>query len=239
MPWDIAVILFVLSVIVPWRGSIRLKLLLSKPHLEPGQRISLYLSTIGFQWIAAAVAAWRSWAHAYSAAELGLGSGSGTSIILSATIAGSAILGVLHWLNFRRMSGQLDRVPRIRAMAERILPQSGRELIPFLGLALTAGICEEFLYRGFAMAAFARAGFPIWASVVVSSILFGAAHLYQGRGGAIGTGLLGLLFGTFRSILGSLIPVAAWHAAVDVVAGIAGPRYLIHNTSVTRGVIDS
>ena len=159
--------------------------------------------------------------------------------MLSATIAGTAILGVLHWLNFRRMSGQLDRVPRIRAMAERILPQSGRELIPFLGLALTAGICEEFVYRGFAMAAFARAGFPIWAAVVVSSILFGAAHLYQGRGGAIGTSLLGLLFGTFRSILGSLIPVVAWHAAVDVVAGIAGPRYLIHNTSVTRDVIGS
>ena len=124
-------------------------------------------------------------------------------------------------------------------MAERILPQSTKELIPFLALALTAGICEEFLYRGFAMAAFGRAGFPIWASVVVSSILFGAAHVYQGRGGAIGTGLLGLLFGAFRSILGSLVPVAAWHAAVDVVAGIAGQRYLIHNKSVIRDKTDS
>ena len=83
------------------------------------------------------------------------------------------------------------------------------------------------------MAAFARAGFPIWASVVVSSVLFGAAHLYQGRGGLIGTGILGLLFGTFRAYTGSLLPVAAWHAAVDLVAGIAGPRYLIQNNAVT------
>jgi membrane protease YdiL (CAAX protease family) len=234
MPWDVCVILFVLAVVVPWRGSIRLRQLLSKPRLESRQRISLYLSTIAFQWIAAGVAAWRSWAHGYSASELGMGTGRGALVVVISTITGTAILATLHWLNFRRMSGLLERVPRIRAMAERILPQSRVELIPFLGLALTAGICEEFLYRGFAMAAFGRTGFPIWASVVVSSILFGVAHLYQGRGGAIGTGLLGLLFGTFRSILGSLVPVAAWHAAVDVVAGIAGPRYLIHNTPVTR-----
>lgn len=239
MPWDVCVILFVLAVVVPWRGSIRLRQLLAKPQLDPRQRISLYLSTIVFQWIATGVAAWRSWAHGYSGAELGLGRGRGVLTVALATIAGTAILATLHWLNFRRMSRLMDRVPRIRAMAERILPQSTKELIPFLALALTAGICEEFLYRGFAMAAFGRAGFPIWASVVVSSILFGAAHVYQGRGGAIGTGLLGLLFGAFRSILGSLVPVAAWHAAVDVVAGIAGQRYLIHNKSVIRDKTDS
>jgi membrane protease YdiL (CAAX protease family) len=239
MPWDVCVILFVLAVVIPWRGSIRLRQLLAKPRLTPRQRISLYLSTITFQWIAAGVAVWRSWAHGYSAAELGLGRGRGALVVGFATIAVTAVLATLHWLNFRRMQGQLERVPRVRAMAERILPQSGSELVPFLALALTAGICEEFLYRGFAMAAFGRAGFPIWASVVVSSILFGAAHLYQGRGGAIGTGLLGLLFGTFRSVLGSLIPVVAWHAAVDVVAGVAGPRYLIHNTLVTRDVVNS
>jgi membrane protease YdiL (CAAX protease family) len=105
-------------------------------------------------------------------------------------------------------------------------------------LAITAGCCEEFLYRGFAMAAFSRAGFPIWASVVVSSVLFGAAHLYQGRAGLIGTGILGLLFGVFRAFTGSVLPVVAWHAAVDIVAGIAGPRYLIQNKSVTDAVAE-
>jgi hypothetical protein len=35
---------------------------------------------------------------------------------------------------------------------------------------------------------------------------------------------------------GSLIPVMVWHAAVDVVAGIVGPRYLIHNTQVIEAL---
>jgi membrane protease YdiL (CAAX protease family) len=122
---------------------------------------------------------------------------------------------------------------RLQALAERILPQSTPERIPFFALAVTAGVCEEFLYRGFAMAVFRRAGLPSWSVVVLSSILFGMAHLYQGRSGLFGTTLLGLLFGTARSILGSLAPVVAWHIGVDIVAGLVGPRYLIHTNDVT------
>ena len=122
---------------------------------------------------------------------------------------------------------------RLRALAERILPQSKPELLLFVALAVTAGICEEFLYRGFAMAAFTQACLPMWSVVVLSSLLFGAAHLYQGRAGLFGTTLLGLLFGATRIVFGSLVPVVAWHISVDIVAGIAGPMYLIDNTRLT------
>jgi CAAX protease family protein len=233
MPWDIWLIFLVLAVVVPWRGRIRLKQLLAKPRVESSERISLYLSTILFQWVAVGVAGWRAWAHSYTRPELGLSTGPNLLRTIIAGIVGTIVLASLHWMNFRRMARLLDKLPpRVQAMATRILPQSARERLPFSALAITAGCCEEFLYRGFAMAAFARAGFPIWASVVISSVLFGAAHLYQGRGGLIGTGILGLLFGAFRAYTGSLLPVAAWHAAVDIVAGIAGPIYLIQNQTV-------
>jgi membrane protease YdiL (CAAX protease family) len=233
MPWDIWLIFLVLAVVVPWRGRIRLKQLLAKPRVESRERVSLYLSTILFQWIAVGIAGWRAWAHGYTRPELGLSTGPNLLRTISAGVVGTILLASLHWMNFRRMGRLLDKLPpRVQAMATRILPQSARERLPFSALAITAGCCEEFLYRGFAMAAFARAGFPIWASVVISSVLFGAAHLYQGRGGLIGTGILGLLFGAFRAYTGSLLPVAAWHAAVDIVAGIAGPIYLIQNQTV-------
>jgi membrane protease YdiL (CAAX protease family) len=237
MPWDIWLIFLVLAVVVPWRGRIRLKQLLAKPRVESRERVSLYLSTILFQWIAVGIAGWRAWAHGYTRPELGLSTGPNLLRTISAGVVGTILLASLHWMNFRRMGRLLDKLPpRVQAMATRILPQSARERLPFSALAITAGCCEEFLYRGFAMAAFARAGFPIWASVVISSVLFGAAHLYQGRGGLIGTGILGLLFGAFRAYTGSLLPVAAWHAAVDIVAGIAGPIYLMQNqTVIERG----
>ena len=230
MPWDILLIFIVLAVVIPWRGRVRLKQLLAKPRVEPHERIALYLSTITFQWAAVGISAWRAWAHGYTRTELALGTGPNLLRTIEACVFGTVILAGLHWLNFQRMGRLLDKLPpRVPAMASRILPQSGRERVPFLALALTAGLCEEFLYRAFAMAAFARLGFPIWASVVVSSVLFGIAHLYQGRGGAIGTGILGLLFGVCRVLTGSFWPVAAWHAAIDIVAGVAGPRYLIQN----------
>src|ERR1700733_918237 len=237
MPWDIWLIFLVLAVVVPWRGSIRLKQLLAKPRVESRERVSLYLSTILFQWVAVGIAGWRAWVHGYTRPELGLSTGPNLLRTIIAGIVGTVLLASLHWMNFRRMGRLLDKLPpRVQAMATRILPQSATERLPFSALAITAGCCEEFLYRGFAMDAFARAGFPIWASVVLSSVLFGAAHLYQGRGGLIGTGILGLLFSAFRAYTGSLLPVAAWHAAVDIVAGIAGPIYLMQNqTVIERG----
>jgi len=67
---------------------------------------------------------------------------------------------------------------------------------------------------------------PAWAVVLLSSVLFGLAHSYQGRGGIVMTLLIGLLLGTSRLAYGSLVPAIFWHSAVDVVAGTAGRRYL-------------
>lgn len=232
MPWDIVLIFFVLGVIVPWRGRARLQQLLAKPRVEPAERISLYCSTIAFQWVAAAVAGWRAWAHGFTAAQLGFAVPHRLRL-LSITVLGAALIVTLQWLNLRRMGRSASplRGP-LQALAERILPQSKMETIPFFALAITAGLCEEFLYRGFGMAALSRTGLPTTLVLVVSSVLFGMAHLYQGRAGFISTTLLGILLGVSRVAMGSLVPVAMWHAGVDVIAGIAGPRYLINNKAV-------
>jgi len=53
------------------------------------------------------------------------------------------------------------------------------KLLPYLAPQLTAGLCEEFLYRGFVMAVLVRVGLPSWAVVLISSFPFGLAHSYQ------------------------------------------------------------
>jgi uncharacterized protein len=233
MPWDILLIFFMLGVVVPWRGRTRLQQLLAKPQVEPAERLSLYCSTIAFQWLAAAVAAWRAWAHGFTAAQLGLVAPNRLRL-LAITVLGAALIVTLQWLNLRRMGRSSSPLRgTLQALAERILPQSAMELIPFFALAVTAGLCEEFLYRGFAMAVLSRTGMPMGAVVVSSSVLFGMAHLYQGRAGFVSTTLLGLVLGVSRAMLGSLVPMIVWHMGVDFVAGIAGPRYPIHRTAVS------
>src|SRR3989440_9531024 len=240
MPWDIWLIFLVLAVIVPWRGRARLQQLLAKPRVKGNERLALYASTIAFQWIAVAVAAWRAWAHEFTRIELGLTVPNWLSIA-GLAVAGAALLAAFQWANLRRVGrSEVPARVRLQALAERILPQARRETELFLALAVTAGLCEEFLYRGFALAAFARAGLPSWATVGVSAVLFGLAHLYQGRGGFVSTTILGLLFGAVRLSSGSLIPIAVWHTAVDIVAGIAGPKFLIYrSTPVSEAPVQS
>src|SRR5580704_5249736 len=191
MSWDIWLIFFVLGVILPWRGRARMKKLLELPSVSTMERLALYASTIAFQWVAATVVAWRAWAHGYTAAQLGLNF-HGRAKIIIASLVGAVTIATLQWLNLRRM-GRTPVAARgaLQAIAERILPQSTVELLPYLALAITAGLCEEFLYRGFAMAVLTRVGLPVWSVVLLSSILFGLAHLYQGRGGLVSTLVVG------------------------------------------------
>jgi len=114
----------------------------------------------------------------------------------------------------------------MRKLSERLMPQTPVESAPYAALAVTAGVCEEFVYRGFVMAALARVGIATWMVLMISSVLFGCAHAYQGRSGIIGTTLMGFVFGLVRVFTVSLAPAVVWHAAIDLVAGVAGPRFL-------------
>ncbi len=226
MSWDIWLILIMFAVILPWRGRMRMKKLLAVPQVSSVERLMLYASTIAFQWFAVAVVAWRAWAHGFTASQLGLAIHDKNRILVAAFV-GAATITVLQWMNLRRV-GKLPVEARgtAQALAERILPQSKVELLPYLALAITAGLCEEFLYRGFAMAILLHAGLQAWAVVLISSVLFGLAHSYQGRSGIVMTLMIGLILGTSRLAYDSLVPAIFWHGAVDVVAGTAGPRYL-------------
>jgi membrane protease YdiL (CAAX protease family) len=227
MPWDFWLIFIFLGVVIPWRGHARLQKLLAKPHVSTMEKLALYGSTIAFQWVIVAVVAWRAIVRGMTPEQLGLVSHDVNKIVIVALIGG-AMVGVLHWLNLRRIARlHVPAVDGMRAIAERILPQSLVELLPYSALAMTAGLCEEFLYRGFVMGVLLRLGWRGWLVVMVSSILFGFAHAYQGRSGVIGTMVLGLLFAVVRLAYDSLVPVIVWHAVVDLVAGIAGPRYLL------------
>ena len=235
MPWDFWLIFLILGVVLPWRGYARMRELMALPEVTSRDRVKMYLATIVFQWMLAAVVAWRAFARGLTLQQLAIRGGSRPSVILVA-ICGAILIGAAHWANVRRMArSNHSNLERLRALGVRLFPRTNGELTLFIVLSLTAGLCEEFLFRGFVMAAMLRAGLAIWLVVILSSVMFGVAHLYQGKGGSVGTGILGTVFALVRIAYHSLLPAVVWHAALDVVAGIAGFRFIVAGQAVSPG----
>src|SRR5438132_1468120 len=91
-------------------------------------------------------------------------------------------------------------------------------LAAVLVVAVTAGVCEEVLLRGFGFA-YVRwlwPSSPDWAVVAMTAAVFGLDHLYQGARGVILTGLVGAVLGSVVTSTGSLLPAMAVHALVDL-----------------------
>jgi membrane protease YdiL (CAAX protease family) len=237
MPWDFWLIFLFLSVILPWRGRARMRHLMALTNVSARDRIWLYVSTVLFQWVLTIVIGWRAVARGFSLNELGI-TGVWPAILLLG-VGGALLIGAGHWMNLRRMArSNHPAVERLRALGLRLFPRSTPELVFYIALALTAALCEEFIFRGFVIAALVRAGLSDLTVVFLSSLMFGVAHLYQGKAGSVGTGILGTLFAVTRIAYHSLFPVVVWHAVLDIVAGIAGARFFGANSASSASAGD-
>lgn len=112
----------------------------------------------------------------------------------------------------------LRKVRRSLGRLRNLAPRDSREQAAFLQVSLTAGICEEILYRGFLMHVFTEA-VGMWPALVLVAVVFGLGHAYQGWEGILKTGLVGLLFGGLALASGSLLVVMVLHAVLDLTSG--------------------
>ena len=100
-----------------------------------------------------------------------------------------------------------------------LLPHTRTDLYRFGGVSLTAGFCEEFLYRGYFVWVFSP-WLGWWGAAALSLPFFAIGHLYQGWNGVLRTGMVGAFFTLVVAIFGSLWPAIALHALVDLADGM-------------------
>jgi membrane protease YdiL (CAAX protease family) len=98
------------------------------------------------------------------------------------------------------------------------LPSTREERRWYAVLAITAGICEETLFRGFLLHYLHVIPWRIGLTqgLLLSSIIFGLQHLYQGRSGVVGSSVIGFVFGLLYLLSGSLLLPILIHAAMDL-----------------------
>ena len=185
-------------------------------------KLSIYLSIIALEWILVGALFLVASRHSLTMADLGERMGSGLRTLgISAALL--AILGILSLLNIRQIRRtSREELEKSLHRLKRFLPSGPMEIAVFMVMALTAGICEEILYRGWLVNFIAVLTHSPWAGVAIGGAVFGLAHAYQGPKGIIYTGVLGLLFGALFILSGSLFPGQVLHVAIDVVNGLIG-----------------
>lgn len=113
--------------------------------------------------------------------------------------------------------------------AAKMAPHTRSELGWFVALSLSAGICEEFIFRAYLIWAF-QSLLGLGGAAALSIAVFAAAHAYQGARGVIGTGVVGVLLTLVVLISGSLLPAIVLHALIDIGQGFAAWLVLREDT---------
>jgi len=180
----------------------------------------LYLQTLTLEWVALAVLGTAWYLLGRPITDLGFVQAGGNGFWIGAVVLLIATGFMIY--NWRRATTttQEEKDKQIKSLGDLVyfLPRTDRDLHHFYAVSITAGIVEEVLYRGFAFWYLAQI-MPIWAVIVVSSIAFGLGHSYQGVGGMLRVTLIGLAFGIFYVLTGSIwLPILA-HAILDILQG--------------------
>jgi membrane protease YdiL (CAAX protease family) len=124
------------------------------------------------------------------------------------------------------VAGNLRFLPRMGVPISAAFFPQGFHLAAALMTGITAGFCEEVLFRAFLMTEFANAGYGKAAQVLVPGVAFGLSHagyLNQGflpwLGIAVPTAFLGMMWGV-AYLLGrrSLLPTIVAHFLNDATA---------------------
>jgi membrane protease YdiL (CAAX protease family) len=200
----------------PFLGRSRYRRLLERLGHDPSARLAHYRRGIRFEWVGAAfVGLLALLAHSRLAALWP----PGAEPAVAAQVPGIAVALVLVTAVYRFGGAGARRAlaVQLRPVAA-LLPRTPAERRAFAGLAVTAGICEELLYRGFGLAAlrWVAPGAGHAELIGLTAAAFGLAHLYQGAAGLALTALAGAYFAWIAIATGSLVPVMVLHALLDL-----------------------
>jgi membrane protease YdiL (CAAX protease family) len=144
--------------------------------------------------------------------------------VLEGVALGALTVVALRWDSSRRPGRSwLDRL--LRPMAG-LLPRSRPERWAFAAVAVTAGVTEEVLYRGYLMWWLVLAA-PVGGyggAMLLTSAAFGLGHAYQGLVPAVVAGVAGLGLALLAFTTGSLLLPVLLHVLVDLRVLLLLPR---------------
>jgi membrane protease YdiL (CAAX protease family) len=235
--WFDHTLFLILAVLFPVRAGLFSFRRLRRAAAEelPRVKLSVYRHALVLQWLLVAVVAvlWlesrRSWAALGLVPRLTGG--------LAGVLAGLVIVAAVMLRQGQVRPADDEAFDRLRARTrhlERMLPVTVPERSWFFGLAVTAGICEEILYRGYMIWYLSAWVFvlpaliplrelfvqhPFLVAAAGSSLIFGVGHAYQGPRGVLLTAAVGGFLAAVYWLTRSLFAGMLVHMLMDLHAG--------------------
>jgi uncharacterized protein len=189
-------------------------------------RVLGYMLTIAFEWLMVAFIAWgarfggaslRTLAGAFAPTWRSVLRDLG--IAVAYLIVAQIVLGICTAVVGHFIHSDVNKV------LQNMLPHSGLETAVYLLLALTAGICEEMIFRGYLQCQITAWTGSAVAGIAIQGIVFGIAHAYQGPGMVIVIAVFGCLFGVLTWWRKSLRPGMTAHFLQDAIGGLVLARF--------------
>lgn len=191
-------------------------------------RLPGYILTMIMEWLLVAFIAlgprWRGASLRALAGKIPLGWRSiarDLGLAAAYLIAANIVLAILGHI-LRHFGPATDN-----AALKNLLPHTILENAAFLLLALTAGICEEMIFRGYLQHQFTAWTRNAAAGITLQGILFGVAHAYQGPTQIIVITVYGCMFGSLAYWRKSLRPGMTAHFLQDAVGGLVLSRFVL------------
>jgi hypothetical protein len=100
-----------------------------------------------------------------------------------------------------------------------LLPNSALEILIWVAVSITAGICEEMVFRGYVQRQFHALTGSVAFAVLAQALLFGLFHSYQGLKNVVVITVLGVLYGVLAAWRGNLRINIVTHAWSDIWEG--------------------
>ena len=213
-----------------------------KTSSDPRVKIQSYQKTVGWLWAGSVVACIALGLHTVLTIHRDAGEASwlpGSGFIIGFT--GAALVALfLPIVLIMRSDTIRARIAKSLEKLNFILPKTAEERRWFVLVAITAGVCEEVLYRGFLIHYFRELPVSIGliGALILSSCVFGFAHLYQGAAGIVQTTILGAIFGLIFIVTGSLLLPMILHALIDlrILLILKADRRSLSSEASTHGV---
>jgi membrane protease YdiL (CAAX protease family) len=181
-------------------------------------RLLFYLPTMAWEWLVVGYIYWGLRRHGKSMRNIaGKRWTSASDFFIDIAIAfGFWIVAIFVLSLVARAVGANGMSQAVRLLA----PQGLLESVMWVALAITAGICEETIFRGYLQRQFVAWTGNAPVGVLLSAVMFGAGHIYQGTKATIVIGVYGLLFGILAETRQNLRPGIITHAWHDAITGL-------------------